>query len=156
MRLGGGRNRVAFEGVESGVPTECGALDPGWERVNAGERGEVADLGGRLTSCDNVVELVVKFLDFRGGLALELRRHKRGAGLRNGATGAIERDFCDAVAIEAQIHATFVAAGRVVTVSNAVGRGEFSTVAGASVVVEDDLLIKFGEIGGHSVRRETM
>ena len=123
--------------------------------MDAGERGEVADFRGRFTSGDDVVELVVKLLGFGGGLALELRRHQRGAGLRDGATGAIERDFCDAVAIEAQMHAAFVTAGRVVTVSDAVGRGEFATVAGASVVVEDDLLIKFGEIGGHSVRRET-
>ena len=155
MRLGGGRKRVAFEGVERGVPTERGALDARGERMNAGERGEVADLGGRFAGGDDVVELVVKFLGLGGGLALELRRHERGAGLRDGATGTIESDLRDAVAIEPQMHAAFVAAGRVVAVGDAVGRGEFATVAGAAVVVENDLLIKFGEIGGHGGRRET-
>ena len=121
--------------------------------MDASERGEVADLGGRFAGGHNVVELVIKFLGLGAGLTLELRRHERGAGLRDSATGSIESDLRDAVAIEAQMHAAFVAAGRVVAVGDAVGRGEFATVAGAAVVVENDLLIKFGEIGGHGGRR---
>ena len=119
--------------------------------MDTGERGEVADFGGRFAGGDDVVEFVVKFLGLAPGLTLELRRHERGAGLRDGATGTIETDLCDTVAIEAQMHAAFVAAGRVVAVSDAVGVWQLPAVPGAAVVVEDDLLVEFGEIGGHDV-----
>jgi hypothetical protein len=39
------------------------------------------------------------------------------------------------------MHAAFVAAGRVIAVGDAVCGREFAAIAGASVVVEDDLLI---------------
>ena len=67
----------------------------------------------------------------------------------DGAAGAIEGDFGDAIAVHAQVHAALVAARRVVAVGDAVGRGQLPAVARTAVVVEDDLLIELGEIGGH-------
>lgn len=150
VRLGGGGERVAFEGVERGVPAEGGAFDAGGERVDAGESSEVADVFGGLAGGDDVVEIVVEFLGFGGGFAFELGGHERGAGLGNGTAGAVEGQVGDAVAVELEIDAAFVAAGRVVAVGDAVGGGQFAAVAGAAVVVEDDLLVEFGEIGGHA------
>jgi hypothetical protein len=47
------------------------------------------------------------------------------------------------------VDAALVAAGRVVAVGDAVGGGQLAAVPGAAVVVEDDLLVELGEIGGH-------
>ena len=157
--LGGGGDRVAFEGVEGGVPAEGGALDSGRKRVDAGESGEVADVFGGLAGGDDVVELVVEFLDFGGGLAFDLRGHERSAGLGDGAAGAVEGDFRDPVVgggqagDEAEVDAAFVAAGRVVAMGDTVGGGQLTAIPGAAVVVEDNLLVEFGEIGGHAGRR---
>jgi hypothetical protein len=37
---------------------------------------------------------------------------------------------------------------------DAVGGGQFAAIAGAAVVVEDDLLVEFGEFGGHGGGKE--
>jgi len=55
----------------------------------------------------------------------------------------------DAITVELEVDAALVAARRVVPVRDAVGGGQLAAVPGAAVVVEDDLLVEFGEIGGH-------
>src|ERR1019366_3830854 len=61
----------------------------------------------------------------------------------------VEGDVRDAVAVEPQVNAALVAASRVVAVRDAIGGGQPAAVPRALVVVEDDLLVEFGEIGGH-------
>ena len=146
VSLSGGGNRVALQGVEGGVPAEGGAFDAGGEGVDAGEGADVADLLRGVAGGDDVVELFVEDLGLGGGLALELRGHERRAGLRDGATGAVEGDLADAVAVEPEVDGALVAAGGIVAVGHAVGGRQLAAIPGAAVVVEDDLLVKVGEI----------
>ena len=142
----------ALSGVEGRVPPEGGTFDSGGKRVHAGERREIAHLLRRFAGRHDLVEVLKHRLDLRRGLALDLRGHQRSAGLRDGATGAVERDVRDAVAVEPQINAALVAAGRIVPMGHAIGRRQLPAIARAFVVVEDDLLVEFGEIAGHGGR----
>lgn len=157
MRLGGDRDGVAFEGVKRGVPAEGGALDARGEGVDPGKGGDVADVIGRLAGGDDVMEFLEEFFGFARGLPFEPGGHERGAGLRDGAAGAVERNFRDGVGVtrrggnETEVNAAFVAAGGIVAVGNAVGGGQFAAITGAAVVVENDLLVEFREVGGHGV-----
>jgi p-aminobenzoyl-glutamate transporter AbgT len=47
---------------------------------------------------------------------------------------------------------TLIAAGGIVAMRDAIGRRQFTAVARALVVVENDLLVEFGEIAGHGCR----
>jgi hypothetical protein len=143
-RLGG----RLLEGFEGGVPAEGGALDTSGKSMDAGKGGEVADLFGRLSAGDDLLEFVEERLGFGGGLALDLCGHERRAGLGNRAAGAFEPDRIDAViGIEVQENRAVVAAARVVAGGHAVGGRRLAAIARALVVVEDDRLVEISEIG---------
>ena len=61
----------------------------------------------------------------------------------------VEGNIGNPIAVDLQVDAALIAAGRVVTVRDAIGRRQLPPVARALVVVEDDLLVELGEIGGH-------
>src|SRR6185295_13413388 len=80
------------------------------------------------------------------GLALQVERHERGAGLRDGATGTLEGNVADAVTLDPEIDCALVAAAGIVTVCNTVGRGQLAAVSWATVVVQNDGLVEVGEV----------
>ena len=139
----------ALERFDGGVPAEGGALDPGGEGMDAGEGCDVADLLGFLAGGHDLVEILIEFCRLRRTPALEQRGHQRGAGLRDGAAGAVEGNVPDPVAVHPEVNAALVAARRIVAVCHAVGCRQPAPVPRALVMVEDDLLVEFAEIGGH-------
>jgi hypothetical protein len=97
---------------------------------------------------------VLLFLRFRvrTRLALDVDRHHRRRRLADRARLALKRDTVDALAIEIERYADVIAAQRVVAFRMVARVFERAVIAWLPVVVEYDLLIKFGEIAGHANR----
>lgn len=133
----GGRGlRVAFGCIESRMPAEGGAFNPGRELMNAGEGCEIrhiiiADLPGG----DHLVEMGVDHFGLGDSLALEVDGHERGTGFGYGTPTPLETDIADPVAIELHVDSDLIAAHRVVATPDAVGAGQHRIIPWAAVVV---------------------
>ena len=138
-----------MDGVEGGMPAEGRALDAGGEGMDAGERAQVADFLGFASARDDVTKILIQSLRLGGGFAFELSRHERRARLRNGTTRTIEGDLGNLIAFKPQVHASLFAARRIIAMGNPVGSGQLASIARTFIVIEDNLLIELGEIGGH-------
>src|SRR6185436_5219726 len=89
---------------ERSMPRERGAFHAGGEGVDARESGQLVEVGRRFAAGEDVLQVAERGLDLVGCLALGLRGHDGGAGLRDGAAGALEADGGDAsVVTEAEV-----------------------------------------------------
>lgn len=123
------------------MPAQRGTLDASGKRMNARQRGKVADLVGGMSSGNDVVEFLIQLLGFRAGFALDLRRHDRSARLRDRTAGTVEGNFRDTISLHPQKHVALISTRGVLTMRDPIGGRKAASISRAFIVIEDHMLI---------------
>ena len=130
------------------MPRQRRALDADRELANAGEDGQLAQVGGRFlgqVAGEHLMKALEEEFRLAARLAFEGLGHDRGGRRRNRATGALKTNILHDVAVHLQVNREPVAAQRVVTFDMAGVRLGAEIARGLAVVL-DEVLIEFVQV----------
>lgn len=140
-----------FERCVQGVPGQGGAFDAHGVFAHAGKNGEFAEVfqvGRRIhVGGDHGLKVFKIRFGFRDGFAFDGVGHERCRGFGDGATRSLKGDVGNAVAIECDKDFYAVTTQGIVAFGLAVRMIDDPEVVRAFVVIQNDLLVQFAQVG---------
>jgi hypothetical protein len=124
------------------------ALHPARKLAHSGKRRELLHvLTGLVVSVgQHLVDVIEQRQRLADGRAFDALGHERRRGDGDGTARAFETHVLDLVAIELEVQRHLVATERVHAFDHAVGVLELAEIAGAAVMVEDDLAVELHQL----------